>query len=85
KFQIQNNGEEVRSATLIVVLYDKNTNKMENYSFAAKSFESGETTNLGAGFLVPDTGRYFIKCFVWESFENQDVILANPLEIEVKQ
>jgi len=85
EFQIQYTGEEAKSATLIVAIYDKNTNKMINYSFAAKEFKSGESTNLGAGFLVPDTGKYIIKCFAWDSFENQDIILANPIEIEVQQ
>ncbi|MDD4570654.1 MAG: Ig-like domain-containing protein, partial [Tepidanaerobacteraceae bacterium] len=85
EFKIQENLQETKSATLIVALYDKNANKMINYSFATKLFAPEETINLGAGFLVPDTGRYIIRCFVWENFENQDVILANPLEIEVKQ
>lgn len=85
EFEIQENQGVTRTAILIVALYEKNTNKMVNYSFAAKQFAPGESTNLGAGFLVPDTGRYIIKCFVWDSFENQKIFLSNPIEIEVKQ
>jgi len=85
EFKIKENLGEIRTATLIVALYDKNTNEMVNYAYAIKEFQPGETANLGAGFLVPKTGSYIVKCFVWDSFENQDVILANPIEIEVKQ
>jgi len=58
---------------------------MVNYAFVTKEFHAGETANLGAGFLVPESGNYLVRCFVWDSFENQDIILANPIEIEVKQ
>ena len=85
EFKIQENLGESRSVTLIVALYDKNTNKMVNYAFVTKEFHAGETANLGAGFLVPESGNYLVRCFVWDSFENQDIILANPIEIEVKQ
>ncbi|MGB4288262.1 MAG: Ig-like domain-containing protein [Tepidanaerobacteraceae bacterium] len=85
EFNIRENMEQTRSATLIVALYDKNTNKMINYAFATKEYQPGESTNLGAGFLVPETGNHIIKCFVWEDLENQNVILANPIDIDVEK
>jgi len=85
EFEIKENLGETRSATLIVVLYDKNTNKMVNYSYATKEFRPGESVKLGTGFLIPNSGKYVVRCFVWESFESQKVILANPIEIDVKQ
>lgn len=85
EFEIQENQGVTRTAILIVALYEKNANKMVNYAFASKQFEPGENTNLGAGFAVPDTGSYIIRCFVWDSFENQKIFLSNPIEIEVKQ
>jgi len=85
EFNIRENMKQTRSATLIVALYDKNTNKMINYAFATKEYQPGESTNLGAGFLVPETGNHIIKCFVWEDLENQNVILANPIDIDVEK
>ena len=69
EFQIQYTGEEAKSATLIVAIYDKNTNKMINCSFAAKEFKSGEN-KFGRRFLVPILENV-IKCFAWDGFENQ--------------
>jgi len=83
EFELEENLGDSKTATLIVALYDENTNKMINYAFATKEFGPKETARLGAGFLVPDSGKYIIRCFVWENFESQDVILANPLEIKV--
>lgn len=85
EIRIQNNDETSRPSTFIVVLYDKDTNQMLNYTFVKDIFEPEKVRNMGAGFLVPDTGRYIIKSFVWDGFEDQNIILSNPLEIEVQQ
>jgi prenyltransferase beta subunit len=85
EIRVQNNGNASWPSTLIVVLYDKNTNQMINYSFVKDIFEPEKIRNMGAGFLVPDTGKFIIKSFVWDGFENQNVVLSNPLEIEVQQ
>ncbi len=85
EIKMQNNTETLQPSTFIVALYDNDTDQMINYSFVKDIFEPERSRNLGAGFIIPDKGKFIIKCFVWDCFENQDIILSNPLEIEVKQ
>ncbi|MGF7060350.1 Ig-like domain-containing protein [Brassicibacter mesophilus] len=84
EINIKNNSKESKTATFIIVLYDKNTNKMINYSYVKQTLEASEDKNMGAGFLIPEKGDYIIKGLVWDGFESQDILLANPLIIEVE-
>lgn len=84
KINIINNSDESIKATFIIVLYDKNTNEMINYSYVEQYLNAKESKDMGAGFLIPEKGDYIIKGLVWDDMENQNVILTNPLIIEVK-
>lgn len=85
EIMILNCSNETKAATLIVVLYEKDSNKMINYSFVKEIFEPEKSRNMGAGFLVPATGEYIIKGFVWDNMEGQNIILANPITIQVEK
>lgn len=83
RVRLRNLTEEKRSATLIVVLYDKKTNKLLNYSIIKKELESKEELELAAGFLIPETGDYYIKAFLWDDLEEQNIIMQEAKKIKV--
>lgn len=84
EIRIKNNSQENKTATFIIALYDKDTNEMINYAYVNNTLESGESKNMGAGFLIPENGDYIIKGLVWDNIENQNIILVNPLVIDVE-
>ena len=83
KVKMKNLKEEQKPATVIVVLYDKKTNKLVNYSVIKKHLNGEEELELAAGFLVPNTGDYYIKTFLWDDLEDQSIIMRDVEEIEV--
>ena len=60
----------------------KISNKMINYSFV-KSLNQ-KRAEIWEQALVPATGEYIIK-FVWDNMEGQNIILANPITIQVEK
>ncbi len=70
EIKMQNNTETLQPSTFIVALYDNDTDQMINYSFVKDIFEPERSRNLGAGFIIPDKGKFIIKCFVWDCFWN---------------
>ena len=84
EIRIKNISSSDKSATFIVVLFNKDESKMINYSYVNEAIKAGETKEMGAGFLIPETGDYIIKAIVWDNFENQNILLGIPLRIEVE-
>ncbi len=84
EIRIKNISSSDKSATFIVVLFNKDESKMINYSYVNEAIKAGETKEMGAGFLIPETGDYIIKAMVWDNFENQNILLGIPLRIEVE-
>lgn len=84
EMKIENMGKEARKTLLIVALYDKTADKMMNYSYVNQVIKPDEVTNMGAGFVVPKEGDYIIKAFVWDNFQDRNILLPQPVEIEVK-
>lgn len=83
RVKIKNLTEKTRPATLIVTLYDKKTNRLLNYSILKRDLQSEEVVELATGFLVPNTGDYSIRAFLWEDLENQNIIMQEAKEIKV--
>ncbi|MBV1820468.1 Ig-like domain-containing protein [Anaerosalibacter bizertensis] len=83
KVKMKNLTAETKPATLIVALYDKSTNRLLNYSIVKKDLESKEELKLTANFLVPETGDYYIKVFLWDNLKDQNTIMQDVKEIKV--
>ncbi len=81
RVSIENLTEKISPATLIIALYD-NSGRMINYSIISKDLSAKEKLELSAGFLVPDTGSYSVKAFLWDNLENQDVIMNKYVDIK---
>jgi hypothetical protein len=82
KVAIENLTEKISPATLIIALYDNNSGRMINYSVISKDLAGKEKLELSAGFLVPDTGSYSVKAFLWDDLENQNVIMNEYVDIK---
>lgn len=79
KLNIKNNLDKEQSATVIVALYNEENNKMINYfsnETKIKNNSSGE--EITKQISIPETGKYKIKVFLWDSLENM-----NPLTDEL--
>ncbi len=83
RVKIKNMTEDIRPATLIVTLYDKKNNRLLNYSILKRDLLSKEEVELATGFLVPNTGDYSIRAFLWEDLEKQNIIMQEAKEIKV--
>lgn len=81
--KIKNNIDKEEDALFIIGLYDED-NRLVNYSYSEKKIKSGGEETLGGGFKVPKTGKYTIKIFVWDSFDNQNIRLEKPTVIKTK-
>lgn len=69
-----NNTAAAKNATLIIGLFEKNTNKLISYVCAEKSVAPTEIVQLTGRISLPATGNYVVKAFVWDSLEGM-----NPL------
>lgn len=81
--KLMNLTQETKPATLIVTLYDNQTDKLLNYSIVKKELENKEELELAVGFLVPETGNYYIKAFLWEDLQDQNIIMKKAQEIKI--
>ena len=64
KYKVTNLTDENIHATFTVGLYDKNTDKLINYSSTDKEFRANEEIEVEAIFLIPLKGEYYIKKFI---------------------
>ncbi|HZJ76531.1 MAG TPA: Ig-like domain-containing protein [Oscillospiraceae bacterium] len=83
KVKLKNLTEETKPATLIITLYDNQTDRLLNYSIVKKELENKEELELAVGFLVPETGYYYIKAFLWENLQDQNIIMEEVQEIKI--
>lgn len=83
KVRLNNLTGGTKSATLIVGLYNKNTHKLLNYSIVKKELKGEEKLELAAGFLVPEIGEYYIRAFLWDDLEVQNIIMQEAKDIQV--
>lgn len=81
--KLMNLTEEIKPATLMVALYDNQTDRLLNYSIVKKELGNREELELAVGFLVPKTGDYYIKAFLWEDLQDQNIIMQEAQEIKV--
>lgn len=82
KVLIENLTEKISPATLIIALYDNSSGRMINYSIMSRDLAGKEKLELSAGFLVPETGSYSVKAFLWDNLENQSVIMNEYVDIK---
>ena len=61
KYKVINLTDESIRARFTVCLYDKNTDKLINYSSMDKEFEPNEEIEIETIFLIPVNGEYYIK------------------------
>jgi len=80
--KVKNNAEKTQEATLIVVLFDKDKNKMINYTYVTKTFGADEEIITG-GFLIPESGEYEVRAFLWDNLEDMNV-LVDPIVVDVE-
>ncbi len=81
--RMTNNTGASQQATLIICLYDNTNNSMERYSYVSREVLAGEQLTMSGGFTIPSSGSYSIKAFVWDTFENMESLLKDPLVMEV--
>ncbi len=70
---------------MVVALFNESSNELVNYSYYFDTVNKGENKTFGSGMLIPDSGNYKIKAFIWDDFESQNVILTTPFEINVEE
>ena len=71
-----------KPATLITALYEHKTNRLINYSMVKRELNSREELEISSGFLVPESGSYYIKVFVWDDMEYQNILMQEAKEIK---
>lgn len=81
EIKVDNRGKKDESVTLIMGLYNKDDNKLINYSIASKIIKAEDDLNLAVGFLIPDEGDYYAKVFVWDSLDKQNILMDEPKEL----
>lgn len=82
--RVKNIADKNQQATLMVVLYDKDSNKMINYSYVIQNINAGESKDMIGGFLVPVNGNYEVRGCVWDNFEEQNIFLTTPIVVDVQ-
>lgn len=80
-YQLKNTSAEEKSVSFIIALYDLNDN-IVNTAVAEKKLKAGEEANMTNGIKIPDTGKYRLKIFVWDSVKDMNTIV--PVNI-IKQ
>ncbi|WP_270474613.1 prenyltransferase/squalene oxidase repeat-containing protein [Clostridium cochlearium] len=85
KFDIENISKRDEEVTLAVILYDKKTNEMINYSYVKKILKSGKKEVFAAGFIIPEKGDYLVKAIICDDLNPQKMnVLVDPIKIEVE-
>jgi len=85
RVEVTNNLTSDQEAVLVVGVYDQKTHELINYSFITDTIKSKETINFGSGLLIPKTGDYVIKGFIWDNLRDQNVILTTPVVLEIQE
>lgn len=80
-YQLKNTSAEEKSVSFIIALYDLNDNII-NTAVAEKKLKAGEEANMTNGIKIPNTGKYKLKIFVWDSVKDMNTIV--PVNI-IKQ
>lgn len=79
KLNIKNNLDKDQNAVVIVALYNEENNKMINYFSTETTIKNNSSSEeINQQISIPETGKYKIKVFLWDSLENM-----NPLTNEV--
>lgn len=61
----------------------KNANNLVNYSTINRNLKAKEEIEVSAGFLVPQTGEHYVKVFLWDELDKQNIIMKDAKEIKV--
>ncbi len=83
KIEVKNLTKEKKSVSLIVALYDKKSNKMISYEIERAELSSDEEKELAVGLLISVSGDYYIRIFLWDSLENQAIIMNDYTELKI--
>lgn len=73
-YNIKNTGKEDKSVSFIIALYDMNDNIL-NTAIAERTIKAGEEGYMTNAIRIPDTGKYKLKIFVWDSVEDMNTIV----------
>ena len=87
EFKIENKSGKDDEVTLAIVLYDKKTNEMINYSCVKKTLKVGEKESFAGGFTIPEKGDYVVKFIICDNLDKEEGkmnILVDPVEIAVE-
>ena len=85
EIKFTNNSLSNQEIMMVIGLYDKSSNELINYSYYYDTVNKSDSKSFGSGMLIPDSGNYKIKAFIWDSFESQRIMLTTPFEIDVKK
>ncbi len=80
---IENGTAESKEVTLLIALYDTNNNKMVNYTYLTKTIAVDKAENIAGGFLIPQSGDYAVRAFLWDNLEDQNA-LTQPIDVSVE-
>lgn len=81
----ENLCEGPQKATIIIALYDASTNRMVNFVAASQTIESLKKIILTGSLMLPATGNYKLRCFVWDDLSETGMHpLSDVIEIPVK-
>ena len=83
EIKLHNLAEDTKTATLIVGLYEKDNNALLNYSMIKTQLEGGGELDLWAGFLLAGEGDFYVKAFLWDDLERQNIIMQEAQHIRV--
>lgn len=73
-YVIKNNDSHSENVVSILALYDSDTNKLIDYSFSFKEVKGLKEINIENGIKIPSEGNYYLKAFLWDSLENQNIL-----------
>ncbi|SHI54529.1 M20/M25/M40 family metallo-hydrolase [Lutispora thermophila] len=80
---ITNNTDTQKRALLIIALYDLNAKTMVSYAASSETVAAGVQKMLSASLSIPKTGKYIVKAFVWDSWDNPQP-LSDALVVPVE-
>lgn len=84
-FNITNNQSNDQNVTLLVVLYNKDTNEMIDYSYIEKILKGESTEKFAGGFSIPSDGNYLVKGIVCDDLDSSNMnLLSNSAVIDVE-
>ncbi|AKA67683.1 DUF4430 domain-containing protein [Clostridium scatologenes] len=77
-----NNSDNEQNVVIVAALYDESGNIIKCIS-GEKIIKKGDFSVLNTKMSIPQEGKYTLKAFVCESFENRKVI-SNTIDIPIK-